>query len=246
MAKSAVAAAQRPVVISYPWDRKFYTGMAIAMLLTVLVGFAPTYYLTPVMGGPSFVPLTHLHAALFSSWVVLFMVQTSLVAARKVAAHRRLGIAGAILALSMVVIGASTAIAAAARGGSISAPQDIPPRVFLVVPLFDVAVFGTLVGSALYLRRNKEAHKRLMLVAYSAILTAAIARWPLIQPMGVLAFFAITDLFIVAGAVYDYRTRGRVHPAYIYGGLLLVISQPLRLFVGGTEVWMRFATWLTS
>src|ERR1700682_958818 len=87
------------------YDRVFYGGMAIAMALTVLAGVAPTYYLrffgdgprATVSGGP-FTSLVHVHGALFTGWVVLFIVQTALVATHRVAVHRRLGVAGAVLA----------------------------------------------------------------------------------------------------------------------------------------------------
>jgi hypothetical protein len=32
-------------------DRLFYTGMAIASIIAVFVGFAPTYYLSSWLGG---------------------------------------------------------------------------------------------------------------------------------------------------------------------------------------------------
>jgi hypothetical protein len=67
-----------------------------------------------------------------------------------------------------------------------------------------------------------------------------------VLPLGPLAFFGLTNMFIVAGVIYDYATRGRVHRAYIYGGLLIVVSQPLRLIIAGTDTWMRFAQFLTS
>jgi hypothetical protein len=112
--------------------------------------------------------------------------------------------------------------------------------------MFDLVVFAALVGAALWFRRNPAMHKRLMLLAMLAVITAAIARLPGVLPYGPPAFFGLTDLFLLAGIAWDKWTRGRVHPAYIWGGLFLVLSQPLRLVVSGTDTWMRIATWLTS
>ena len=106
-------------------------------------------------------------------------------------------------------------------------------------------VFATLVGAGLYLRRTPAAHKRLMLLATMAVLTAAIARLPYVLPLGPLAFFGLTDLLVVAAMVYDWRTRGRVHPALLWGGVFLIASQPLRLAISGTDTWLALATWLT-
>ena len=77
--------------------------------------------------------------------VLLFVVQTTLVAQRKVAVHRRLGFAGAGLAAAMVGVGTYTAIEAAARG---SAPPGVDPLAFLAIPLFDIVLF-TIYGAVL-------------------------------------------------------------------------------------------------
>jgi hypothetical protein len=185
----------------------------------------------------------HIHGLVFTSWVVLFVVQTSLVSARRTDLHRRLGVLGGVLALLMLGVGYQAAVTAARRG--FSTPGLPPPLVFLAVPIFDLLVFATLVGTGLYLRRKPAAHKRLMLLSTVAVLTAAIARLPYVLPLGPPAFFGLTDLLIIAAMVYDWRTRGRVHPALLWGGLFLIASQPLRLAISGTDTWLALATWLT-
>jgi hypothetical protein len=231
-------------------DRIFYSTMAIVLALTVLLGFGPTYYFKLVgsapmatISGAPFSKLVYVHGALFTAWVLLFIVQTALVATHRVAVHRRLGIAGAILALAMVIVGITTAITATARG---TAPPGINPLSFLAIPLGDMLLFSTFVASALYLRKNKEAHKRLMLLAYISILVAALARLPGILQRGPLAFFGLACIFLAAAAIYDWVSRGRIHPAYIWGGSAFVLSVPLRLALSGTEAWKNFARMLIS
>jgi hypothetical protein len=248
----AVAAASQPAsksVAPGAYDRVFYGGIAIVMATIVLVGFAPTYYLRAfvaapltVSGATTLTPLAHLHGALFTGWVLLFIVQTALVASHRVRVHRRLGIAGGVLAAAMVVVGVSTAIASAARG---AAPPGVDPLVFLAIPLFDMVLFPIFVGAALWHRRNKEAHKRLMLLAYVSILVAAVARWPGVLPYGPLAFFGLTFIILVVAVLYDLASRRRVHPVYIWGGALLVVSVPLRLMISGTDAWRGIAEFLT-
>jgi hypothetical protein len=46
--------------------------------------------------------------------------------------------------------------------------------------------------------------------------------------------------------IYDVMTRRKVHPATIWGALLLVASQPLRLMLSGTPAWLAFAGWITG
>ena len=157
--------------------------------------------------------------------------------------HRRLGLAGVVLAIGMIVAGLRTAIAAGRAG---IAPPGIEPLSFLVVPVFDIVFFAGFVAAAIVQRRNKEAHKRLMILAYVSIIIAATARLPGVLPLGPPAFFGVAFLFIVAGIVYDRWSRGRIHPVYIWGGGALVISVPLRLAISSTAAWRAFAEWLTS
>src|SRR5438045_2066598 len=85
-------------------ERIFYTGMAIAFLVTVLVGFSRTFYLRPYFQTQSLIPLLILHGVVFSSWIALLLVQTTLVATKRTRTHMRLGIAGGILASLMIII----------------------------------------------------------------------------------------------------------------------------------------------
>ncbi len=177
-------------------------------------------------------------------WVALFVVQVRLVAARRTDLHRRLGVIGGVWAAILLVVGVTTAIAAARRG----VPPDPPPLVFLAVPLGDMLMFAILVGTALYFRRRSEIHKRLMLLSCGAFLTAAIARLPLpfIETGGPLVYFGLTDLCLLACVAFDTVKQRRLHPAFGWGLLALIASQPLRLMLAGTEAWLRFATWLTQ
>lgn len=248
VAATTTTTARRPLAIG-AFDRVFYTGMAIAMALTVFIGFAPTYYLRTLFGAPPTVtgattlsPLAHLHGALFTGWVLLFIVQTALVASHRTRIHQRLGIAGGVLAAAMVVVGVSTAIAAAARG---AAPPGADPLAFLIIPLFDMVLFATFVGAALWHRRQRETHKRLMLLAYISIIAAAVARFPGMLPYGPFVFFGLAFIFLLIAVIYDVVSRRRMHPTYIWGGALLVSSVPLRLMMSGTEMWRGISAFLT-
>ena len=220
--------------------------MAVVFLLVVFAGFARTYYLRPYFGTNALTPLLHLHGVVFTSWLVLLLAQTALVAANRTRVHRRLGVAGAVLAALMVFVGCATAII---RAKIIEVPPGSPsPLAFLTIPLGDMLVFAVLVGAGFYFRRRTDVHKRLMLLATVAILPAATARLPFafIQEVGPLAFFGLADLFILVCLLYDLYARRRFHHATVWGGLLIIVSHPLRLVVGGTRVWLSFAEWLTS
>jgi hypothetical protein len=227
-------------------ERIFYTGMAVAFALTVFAGFARTYFLRSYFGTPELNGLLHFHGIVFTGWLVLLVEQTSLVAANRTRMHRKLGVGGGVLAGLMVAVGVYTSLVRANVAGS--PVPGVPPLTFLTIPLGDMVLFSGLVGAGFYYRRRPDSHKRLMMLATIAILPAALARLPFdfIQQVGPLAFFGLSYVFIAALAIYDWRYRGRIHPATLWGGLCLIISHPLRLMIGGTEAWLAFAAWLTS
>ena len=225
-------------------ERLFYIGMVVAIVITVFAGFSRTFYLRPYFQTQTLIPLLILHGVVFSSWIVLLVTQTTLVATKRIRTHMRLGIAGGVLAALMIIVGTVTAIVRA------KGPSPVPgvnPLSFLTIPLGDMLIFAGLVGAAFYFRRRADTHKRLMLLATIAILPAAVARLPFafIQQYGPLAFFGLSDLFIVPCLIYDFVTRGRPHRATVLGGALIVVSHPLRLVIGSTHAWVVFATWLT-
>ena len=225
-------------------ERIFYSGMAMAILFVVFVGFSRTFYLRPYFHSERLIPLLILHGIVFSSWIALFVTQTTLVATKRTQIHMKLGVAGGVIAVLMIIIGTFTAIV---RAKGPSPLPDVNPLSFLTIPLGDMLVFGILVGTAFYFRRKLDTHKRLMLLASIALLPAGVARWPIgfIERGGPLMFYGLADLFIVPCIIFDIVTRGRPHRATMLGGALIVISHPLRLVIGGTHAWIAFATWLT-
>jgi hypothetical protein len=220
--------------VRWQTDRFFFTGMAVASLLTVLVGFAPTFFFR----SSTLPPLSsfyHLHGLL----ILLFITQTALVAAHRTDIHRRLGFAGAVLALVVFIVGVTVAIETLRRGGG---TQFGEPRVFLSIPLGDMIAFAVLVAAAVALRRRPDAHKRLMLLATISILTAAVARFlAQINVSGTAAMFLGTDIFVLALILYDFASRGHVHPASLWGGAMVVVFKPMLFAASGTSAWLAFA-----
>lgn len=220
-------------------DDLFFGAMAVVVIALVFAGFARTFYLSAHFHGPSLTPLRVVHGIAFSAWVLLFALQTSLVAAGRTDLHRRIGIGGAVLAGIMVILGTTLAIASARQG---HAPDHLDPRVFLAVPLFDMLAFPALVGAALHFRRRPDTHKRLMFLATASLTAAAVARLRIpLAAAGPLFYFGVVDLLVIAGVVYDVARRRAVHPAFVWGGLFLLGSQVLRLAVSGTPAWLAFA-----
>jgi hypothetical protein len=219
-------------------DRLFFTGMALASAVAVLVGFSPTYFLRGA-DLPALRPLYQVHGALFTSWIVFLIAQSSLVAARRTDIHRRLGIVGAVLAALLFIVGVMVSIETMRRGGG---PPGFDPRSFLAVPLGDIIVFGALVTTAVLLRHHRDSHKRLMLLATISVLTAAVGRFLVqVQLAGPVGLFLGTDIFVLAVVLYDFASRGRVHPATLWGGAMVAVFKPLLVVVSFTPAWLAFA-----
>jgi hypothetical protein len=158
----------------------------------VLCGFAPSYYLRHWLRTTPLPGLLQLHGALMTSWFVLFFVQVSLIARHRLAVHRRLGIAGATLAGFIVVVWTITALRFL-RNNLHAAPGFGPPAPeFFGFLLFDLYVFGGLVASAILLRKNSEAHRRLMLLATLSMISPGVVRIPFEQLSPGLAFPHLT------------------------------------------------------
>jgi hypothetical protein len=233
-------------------DHMFYMAMAAVMALIVFIGFGPTYYFKLLTGGPTatfggrpFTLLVHVHGALFTVWVLFFMTQTALVAQRRVRAHRKLGVVGAVLAVSMVVAG----LAMIRPRTGVALPEARIAT--LIVPFFEMVMFVAFITLAFVLRRDPESHKRLVLLANASILEAAIGRLPGVQSLaamvghlpGARPWFAscgLAFLYVVTGIAYDVISRRRVHPVYIFGGAFLALMTPIRLILSTTAAWRAF------
>lgn len=220
----------------------FYTVVAVGAALIVFAGFARTYYLKELFGTRGLPLLLHVHGVVMTLWFVLVLVQVRLVANRRTDLHRRLGVIGALLALLVVTVGATTII--------IRAKPHFRPGHSLAVLAFQLSillVFAVLVVAAILFRRRSDFHKRLMLLASVSILQPAIVRIPLrfIQTNPLVSFVVI-DLCVLAPVAFDTIKNRRLHPAFGWGALLILASQPLSFLVGATHVWTRFATWLLT
>lgn len=246
-----MATATKPYVLARPsslpgrrFDHIFFSVTAWLMLATVFLGFAPTYYLAGMFHAPLPSPIIHIHGAAFSCWILLLVAQTSLVSARRVDLHKKLGLAGFGLACLMVILGWWAATDRLARG---SVPGRFDPYSFYIIPMTDIVIFATLIAFAYRARRDSSAHKRLIYIATTGLLIAAIARWPwsLVHrnaPMAAIVSYGFLALLIA----YDLFSTRKLHRATIWASAFLIFVQQIRLPIGKTAAWHAFASWVQS
>jgi hypothetical protein len=220
-------------------DHFFYFLMSLLIVTVVLYGFSRTIK-TGLIHPPSPRPtILFFHAVIFSGWVLLFIVQSTLVKTRNVKLHRRLGWFGLVLGIAIPIVGIATTIAMGrlhVQEGRSDAAQ------FLIVPFFDMVAFSVPFGFSIHWRKKPELHRRLILIATCSLTAAAFGRFP-----GNLMphhwFYAGVDFLILLGVARDLVVTRHVHPAYVYALPLLALGQmtTIHVFATGWPAWIRIA-----
>jgi hypothetical protein len=239
--------------------RWFFVWMAGACAVVAFAGFAPTYWLQVPVGTFVGSPLLHLHGLLFSAWTLFFLLQTTFAARGRLARHRAWGLLGISLATAMVLVGFATADQVLRN--RLAAGFGDRARAFHIASTSMITLFAVLIAAAIVTVKRPEVHKRLMLLGTVAVLPPAVARLffavsvgigPGLRPglgpprtiQSVLAASLAADAFILIAVLYDWRHRGRPHPAYVIGGAAIVAVQLLRGPVSTTQWWYDVANYL--
>jgi hypothetical protein len=223
------------------YDRYFFSGMALLILGTVLLGFAKSYFLAGMVRTRLPNLLIHVHAVLFVSWIGLLVVQASLVAADRVDVHRRLGVAGFVLAGLMVVVGVMAGTDLLRRSGSYPGSDA---KTFYAFTLGDLLIFGILIGCAYRARSRPADHKRLILIGTISLMDAAIGRWPFaFINMLTLSTALINYSFLALIVIYDLWANRKLSRVTIWASTFVIVLQQLRIPVGKTHLWHSFAAW---
>jgi hypothetical protein len=212
-------------------QRYFYFAMSLLLAAVVVAGFERTVDVNlfhPAVPRPF---LLWIHATAFSTWVLFFIAQSTLVRIRKVSWHRFMGWFGAALATLMVPLGAATAIVMA-RFDTVQLHQP-GADAFLIIPFYDMLAFGVCIALALYWRRRPDLHRRLVLIATCGLMDAAVGRFDYIFNHNL--FFPCLDLLILLGVARDLAVDRQVHKVYLYALPPLIVGQTLAVYVWRTN-----------
>lgn len=208
-------------------EKLFFLIMAATIAVTVVVAFNLFY----AAGLSSFDSpwWVHVHAVTFVGWIVLYVLQNTLVFRNDLALHRKLGRIGAVYAAWMVLVGLVLTPLTLAVGRS---PPFFTPSYFLALDWVNVAVFGGLVYAAIRNRGRTDWHRRLMLCATICVIAPAVGRLIVLSGAEMTAPVnaAFLLLYVAAAILFDWGNRGRVHPAYAWGAGALI------LFAAATEL----------
>lgn len=227
------------------FDRAFFLGISVAFLALVFWTFARTFYLKMFFRAPPLSLLLHIHGAVMTGWVVLLVVQTSLIAAHRVRWHRRLGVFGAGWAVLLVILGSVTTVHAAAREVRGHTPQAAGVVIVMGLDLLQMILFAAYVGAAIWWRRRPDYHKRLMLLTIACMLPDALARLPvsfMTNPMILLGI----NVFVILCVGIDTVRHRRLHPAFGWGGGAFIVAFNVALPAFAMSGWVGLASrWLS-
>lgn len=221
------------------WDHIFFSGMAVLLAASVLLGFARSYFFAGFVHAPLPSKIIHVHGAVFTLWFVLLLVQAFLIPAGRVHWHRSLGLASYGVAGLVVVFGVLAATDALRRGVAVGS-NDLSTS--YAISMMDMVAFAMVILFSYLARRRPDAHKRLVLFATLSIMDAALDRWPY-EKVG-LNFSAHTWTylgFLLLPVVYDLFSLHRLHRSTLWAGPLVYVLNLVRIPVGKTHVWIAFA-----
>ena len=88
------------------------------------------------------------------------------------------------------------------------------------------------------------SHRRLMLLATIAMLVPAFARFRWLGSGGPPVAIGGVCLLVITSMACDRSAHGRIHPALLWGGGLLMLSLPTRFAFSQTDAWLAIARWL--
>jgi hypothetical protein len=212
-------------------SRYFYLCMslvlaALVLAALVLAGFSRTVNANLFHANPARPWLLWMHGVAFSTWVVFFIVQSSLVRARRVSVHRLLGWFGAGLAAVMVVLGCTIAVVMTRFDTLVLHQKDLDS--FLSIPFADMIIFGSCIAMAIYWRKKPEYHRRLVFIASCQLMDAAIGRFDFM--FNHTLFFPALDCLIALGMARDWAVDGRVHKVYLYALPAMIVIQSFAVY----------------
>ncbi len=215
----------------YTRSGRLAPGYAAAIAAIMFAGFARNYYLRPWLGTRAITVMVYIHGLVMTAWVLLFVTQALLVARHRIAWHRRLGVAGAVLAVLALALGLYTIAGSIVRQEP-RADAALCIELFVAFDGISLLVFSCLVAFAILKRRSPEIHGRLMLLAMVSLLPPAFGRLVAnfthehVQII-VLALMYASVLSCVLG---DALRNRRLHAAMVWGGLPVLASAQLTYF----------------
>lgn len=214
------------------------------LLLISFIAFWPTYY--AVLSGSDL--YVHFHAITAIIWFSMLIVQPTLIRYKKLKLHRLVGkisypVAGLIL-ISILLL---------AHNKISTSPENFYAiRTYILYLQISLAfVFAVTYGLAIWFRRSKSIHARLMVATSFTFIDPVFARLinsylPDIPISGQWLTFGMINLILITLSIIDRNHR---KARWVFPGLLilyLIIEIPIYFNLTGMSWWQSFAAWFAA
>ena len=224
----------------------FFLFMGMVAVFAVLGGFAKTFII-PASTGSFKAPLSvHIHGAFAFSWVILFLIQATLIRLRNYRVHIILGSIGILIAIGTGITMLPVGMFVVERGLLNGEGDSAYSSIFGIVT--SAILFLSFVFAAIYNRRKPESHKRWMLLATIFVIWPAWFRFrhylPSVPRPDIWFGFVLADSFIVLAWIRDKIRYGKIHPVLLYGGLFLIIENATEVYLFNTSNWQYLSKML--
>ncbi|MGB0219599.1 MAG: hypothetical protein ACPGJF_09730 [Sinimarinibacterium flocculans] len=224
---------------------RFFLYMTVVFLVIAVAGFSTTYFVPLAHGNFSAPAVIHVHGILLFGWLAFLILQSALIQGRQFTLHRQLGVAGGGLCAAIVISGVLVGLHATHRDLADGA-NDFVLGQFVNI-LIEMALFGTMVVAAIAVRRDRESHKRLLVLATISALAPAWLRLRHLLP-GVpnpfVTFSLLADSLLLLVIARDWIALKRIHPVYLWVGSAMVGVHVIELLAIRSALWITTARWL--
>lgn len=181
----------------------------------------------------------YIHGAFTFSWIILFVIQTSLINLKKYRMHMFLGIGGILIAigvaLTMLPVGIYAANKELTQGLGETAISGI------VGVVTSAIMFLSIVAAGILNRHNAATHKRLMLLATIVVLWPAWFRFrhyfPSVPRPDIWFAVVLADSLILISCLWDKLANGNVHPVFKYLGAFIILEHIFEVIVFDSPSW---------
>lgn len=225
-------------------ERRFFLIMTIVISVLTVAGFGNNVAQGNAVPNPPII--FHIHALAYIGWLAIAITQGWLALRNNLQWHRLLGMVALAWLPVLVILALAMTIASLRIHGG---PPVLGVAEFLFVNSMHVVSFAALTGVAVGLWRKTDWHRRLMLCGAIQVMTPGVGRLlplPLMGTWILWGIWAVMLIYIAAAAIYDLRTRGKVHPAYFWGFGAITLSVALMRPIAFTPPMLSLTQYLTG
>jgi len=218
----------------------FFTILGLLLLTLAIAGFWPQYFSAAMGRTPAVTArfwLIHLHAALFTAWLLLYISQAALIMTGRARVHLKMGPWLAAYGFAIAAIGLYAAALLAQRLGQRENDFEAAAA-FVFFPIIDMVYFAGFLAAAVVWRKSPHLHKRAMFLATFSIAVVGLGRlvgrtgfesaavW---QPLN------LAPLLIVIG--YDIFICRKIYPVMAIG-LAVHLGRLNAEHFANSELWL--------